>query len=416
MTTYAQLIKKLFEVNLHAGVKLGLNNMLELCKEFNHPEQQFSSVHIAGTNGKGSVSTKIAAALQLQGKRIGLFTSPHITSFRERIRINNEMIPEAAVLRVLTKIFNFLDVNHIKATFFEITTLLAFLYFAEQKIEYAVLETGLGGRLDSTNVITPILTAITSISLEHTEILGSSIEAIAIEKAGIIKNQCPIVIGPTVPFSIIAPIAKAKDCLLEQVNGNFLDFDQENRAIARRCLESLNVPAKEIEQGVKALPSCRIEHVSLTDRIMKLAPEAVILDVAHNPDGLKRLFTTLCNRFPGRKFRIVCGLSKDKDVKNCATLLGHFGSAFHCIAANHPRALPAESLFKAFQQAGIAPVNLHLNTTISESLTLALEAAAKSKEIVVICGSFFIMAEVRQFFGFEEPLDLLELNEQSSTR
>ncbi len=414
MTTYSELLKRLYSVNLHKGVKLGLSNIESLCKAFANPEKQFASVHVAGTNGKGSVSTKIAYALQLQGKRVGLFTSPHISTFRERIRINSIMVPETAILDILQKIYAVIDSQNISATFFEITTILAFLYFAEQSIDIAVLETGLGGRLDGTNVIMPKLTVITSISLDHTEILGNSLEAITLEKAGIIKNGCPLVIGPKVPKDLISPIVNERKCQWEQVTGHFENFDAENSSIARRCLEILKVPNVYINKGIRERPSCRMEHIP-SNAIKNLhKPHAIILDVAHNPDGLEYLLSSIYKRYPQKSMRIVCGLSKNKDLQSCTSILAKFGSSFHCIAANNSRALPARTLYNALQNAGIKEENLNLKPTLLENLNSAVENAGVNDEVLIICGSFFIMGQIRTYFGFNEPQDPFELNEQFS--
>jgi len=413
MNTYSELLKRLYNVNLYSGMKLGLSNIERLCKCFANPEKRFASVHVAGTNGKGSVSTKIAHGLQLQGRNVGLFTSPHISTFRERIRVNSTMIPQSAVIDLLRDIYDTIDAQNIPATFFEITTLLAFLYFAKQNIDIAVLETGLGGRLDSTNVIKPQLAVITSISLDHTEILGSSLEEITLEKAGIIKEGCPLVIGPKVPGHLVAPIADKKKCPYEQVTGEFKDFNEENSSIARRCLEILKVPNEHINRGILQMPSCRMEHIPLINAKTRDKPHAIILDVAHNPDGLEYLLSGLHKRYPQNPLRIVCGLSKNKDLQSCTSVLAHFGSSFHCIAANNPRALPAEELYKALKNTGFKEERLFLKPSLLENLHFAVECAGKNNEVLVICGSFFIMAEIRQYFGINEPQDPFELNEHT---
>ena len=196
---YQTFINRLFAINLHGGMKLGLKNMETLNAMLGTPTQHFKCIHVAGTNGKGSVVYKIAKSLEKEGLRVGLYTSPHISSFRERIQINGQLIDESSVVAGLSRIFEEIDKSKIPATFFEITTALALKYFADQKVDYVVLETGLGGRLDATNIVTPVLSIITSISLEHTEYLGSTLEAIAKEKGGIIKPYVPIFIGPRVP-------------------------------------------------------------------------------------------------------------------------------------------------------------------------------------------------------------------------
>ena len=197
--TYNEVLDYLFSQTANyeqqgvSGYKVGLDNMQALDDHFGHPHQQFRSIHIGGTNGKGSVSHTLAAMLQVCGYRVGLYTSPHLVDFRERIRVNGKPIPEDYVVRFVESQREFLEL--IKPSFFEITTAMAFKYFAEDNVDIAVIEVGLGGRLDSTNIITPILSVITNVSLDHTQLLGSTVEQIAKEKAGIMKKGVPCIIG-----------------------------------------------------------------------------------------------------------------------------------------------------------------------------------------------------------------------------
>ena len=197
--TYNEVLDYLFSQTANyeqqgvSGYKVGLDNMLALDEYFGHPHQQFRSIHIGGTNGKGSVSHTLAAQLQICGYRVGLYTSPHLVDFRERIRVNGKLIPEDYVVRFVESQRDFLET--LKPSFFEITTAMAFKYFAEKGVDIAVIEVGLGGRLDSTNIITPILSVITNVSLDHTQLLGTTVEQIAMEKAGIMKKGVPCIIG-----------------------------------------------------------------------------------------------------------------------------------------------------------------------------------------------------------------------------
>jgi dihydrofolate synthase/folylpolyglutamate synthase len=299
MNSYRDTLQKLYSVNQQRGVKFGLANMLELSNFFSHPERNYPTIHIAGSNGKGSVTTKIAKAYEFSGKRIGLYTSPHLSTYRERISINGVFIEPWEVEKTLNEIMTAAEENSIPATFFELTTLLAFCYFAEKNVDLAVIETGLGGRFDATNIVTPLLSIITSISLEHTEILGNSLEEIAYEKAGIIKPGVPVIVGPRVPLQPVSDLAGRLGSSYIQVEGNFSWFDEENNAISKKALETLKLPEEFIEEGVKALPPCRME-------IVKESPK-VILDVAHNPDGLLHLFQAIQKKHPNRPFRVVCG-------------------------------------------------------------------------------------------------------------
>lgn len=402
LNLYQTFINRLFAVNLHGGMKLGLSNMETLNAALGTPNQHFKCIHVAGTNGKGSVVYKIAKSLEQEGFRVGLYTSPHISSFRERIQINGKLIDEFSVVAGLKRIFEEVDKSKIPATFFEITTALALKYFADQKVDYVVLETGLGGRLDATNIVTPVLSIITSISLEHTEYLGSTLEAIAKEKGGIIKPCVPIFIGPRVPLKVIQEIAQEKNSPLEQIQGSFQDFNEENNAIAQKALEYLKISSSSICAGLAKRPPCRLELVRDNP--------PVILDVGHNPDGLIHLFKALNNKYPQQALRIVLGLSKNKDIEACLEVLKKYGSAFHLVEASNGRGLEVEKLAEKAKQHQLE--NIFIRKSIPQSIHEALEAAKKEKQVLVICGTFFIMAEARACLGIQEPRDDQDFNER----
>ena len=401
---YSQLIDDLYSLNVHGGIKLGLKNSLRLNQLMGYPTKSFESIHVAGTNGKGSVVTKIAKALQLTGLKVGLYTSPHLSCFRERIKINDLMISEYDVERLLPPIFSIAKQAEIPATFFEMTTCLAFHYFAQEKVDVCVVETGLGGRLDATNILTPQLTAITSISLEHTEILGHTIEKIALEKAGIIKPHTPIIIGPHVPYPIIHPIAEKNKSPCIQVLGEFNSFDQENRAIARQCLETLQVPLTAIEKGLEAIPPCRME-------IFKINSSQIILDVAHNPNGFSHLLNSLRIQFPYHSLKIICGLSKTKDIPSCLKILKPHATHFYPVEAPNGRGISKKELYDHLIALEVPLTYITRLPTISQSIAHALKTAS-NQEIILICGSFFIMSEARQALGIIEPRDAVDMNEQ----
>ncbi len=366
-----------------------------------HPERTFPSIHVAGSNGKGSVCTKMAAAYEWGGKRVGLYTSPHLATFRERIRVNGVMIHEADTVRILSSLFSVVEKFKIPATFFELTTALAFIYFAEQGVDVAILETGLGGRLDATNVVIPLLSVITSISLEHTEILGQTLDEIAYEKGGIIKANIPVVIGPRVPKNIIFPIAEEKKSRCFQVSDNFLFFDEENCAIARKALQILSLSPNSIEQGLTILPPCRFE---LHD-----GSPPILFDVAHNPDGLEHLFQATRQKFPQYSLRVVCGLSSNKDIAHCLKIISRHAKRLHLVASCSSRAASLDLLTRTLDQMGLPyePVC----STIFDTMSSAVKKAQASQEMVVVCGSFFIMAEAREAIGFQDPKDEPAVNE-----
>ena len=386
-TTFLSTIAELYAVNRSRGMRFDCEGMKQLLEAIGNPERMVPAIHVAGTNGKGSVSTKIAAALTLAGLKTGLYTSPHISSFRERIRINGAMIPEEKVVEHLAPLFNF------EATFFEYVTALAFTYFANERVDRAVLEVGLGGRLDATNLCHPILTIITSISLDHTKELGDTIECITREKAGIIKSGVPIVIGPRVSGAVVEPIAKERGAPLFQVEGSFATTEEENQAVARMALQLLQVDNHFIEAAIQKLPPCRFE-------LFETQWGKVLLDVAHNPDGVERLVKRLQSHFPkNTRFHFVYGASKDKDFGACLQLLKPIAARLICVEAASPRAASAALLASvgSFETAA--------------SVGEAIASLGEASGVTIVLGTFFIMAEARRFLGVEEAYDPLDLNE-----
>jgi dihydrofolate synthase / folylpolyglutamate synthase len=351
------------------SMKLGLERMEEIDRILGCPSKQFASVQIAGTNGKGSVTTKIARALQANGKRVGLYTSPHIQTYHERIQVNGKTIPEERADSILKKI---LASTEIRPSYFELLTLLAFCYFAEEKVDFAVLEAGMGGRLDATNIVNPVLSVITSIDLDHVQYLGDTLEGIAFEKAGIIKPGVPALIGPHVkPVGVFEAVASKVKSPLFQILGTFAHYEEENQAIALKALSLLPFPLekKSIDCGLMAVPPCRFEIVSTNDPI-------VILDVAHNPDGLRRTFERLFHTFPGKKVRVLAAFSADKAIEHSLGVIREHAVEIHLTHTDHFRLLP-----------------------IGDPLELAFERAyaraKKNQEILLVCGTFYIMHRAR---------------------
>lgn len=402
-SSYLKLLDRLLNVTLHSGMKLGLENCQRLNDLLGKPTEKFESIHVAGTNGKGSVCTKIAKAYELQGVPAALYTSPHIATWRERITINGIMISEEDVTRLLTKIFTLIDQHEIPATFFEISTLLAFSYFAEKKVPVAVIETGLGGRLDATNIVTPKLSIITSISLEHTEILGNTLDAIAIEKAGIIKRNVPVVIGPRVPRNIIDSISSPLHSPMHYVDGVFDDYLEENNAVAAKALSILDFSDEIAEKALQAMPLCRLEYLSKKN---------VVLDVAHNPDGLYKLFSAIKSRFPNRFVRCIVGLSKNKDIEGCLKIINTNAQHIHLVTATNGRGAPYEILKDLLVALGRDPSTFSVDSSVQKGVYHALSQAESKEELILICGSFFIMHEARMALGISEPADLEDLNEK----
>lgn len=409
---YLQVLQKLYSIN-RFGMKLGLDNISKLLDKLGNPEKQIPVIHVAGTNGKGSTTTKIASALTYAKKRVGLYTSPHISSFRERIQINGEKIIEAQVATYLEHLFQIASENDIKATFFEYVTALAFAHFRDQKVDFAVFETGLGGRLDATNACVPVLSVITSISYDHTSILGETLEEITKEKAGIIKKNIPVVIGPNVSLDFIETVAKKLSSPIIQVKKCSSSFEEENRMIAKEALDylakSIPISQEAISKGQEACPPCRYEKVPNEQLYKKLGgaiPYVTILDVAHNPDGLFRLFSRIREEYNEHPLHVVYGASKDKDIDGCLAIILKEAKNITFVEAESERAQKKEELIKASQK-----MDPEREFTIS-SLPQAFQKASVENAVFVICGTFFIMKEARSFLGYDDLQDELAIQEK----
>lgn len=359
-----------------------------LSKAYHDPDLNFKTVHIAGTNGKGSVSLKIAKTLELSGYKVGLYTSPHLFSFCERIRIGEELISEEEVIEGLKRLFSLVYLLKLTPSFFELATLLAFDFFRQKKVEVAVIETGLGGRLDATNIIEPLISIITSISKEHTEILGESIAEIAQEKAGIFKPGIPVVLGPHAQHPVILAKAESIQSPVYAVEGTFPFYDLENQATSIKALKLLKshflaLSDEAIEQGIQIRPACRFESF-----------HGAIFDVAHNPDGFKRLLEALIFHFPDKSFRFVIGMCEDKDIRESLKVIAPNACHMHFVAADRPRAAQVAVLYAYLKQVGSVPCTLAPN--IFEGVMDACEQTNSVTELLVICGSFYIMEEAKQ--------------------
>lgn len=439
LTPYEKLICRLYTTNLFNAKNEGLENMAKLHQCVGSPMDNngISIVHIAGSNGKGSTALKVAHTLKLSNYRVGLFTSPHISSFRERIQINEAPVSEEQIQRCLGEVFDICDSRNIPATFFEVVTAIAFKIFAQEKVDVAVLETGLGGRLDATNVIKqPALSVITSIGMEHTNILGDTVELIAAEKGGIIKPHCPVLVGPNVPLDVLrycaitqhASVLYECDDLLgeEPKRGSAsVDYDLENSRIATAALSLLKktwgkdetgreISTQQISEGVKVRPKCRFEVMDIANSLTSNVPVKVVLDVAHNPQAILCLIAKLRSNYSSSQLRIVFGMSADKDLKSCSDILLKNTSnpkKIHLVESINPRAASIASMLKANPK--LHKCN-HNEPSIQLQVREALELAAANKEVLVICGSFFIMSDARKELGIEEPRDSDAIGEETA--
>ncbi|MGZ4116252.1 MAG: bifunctional folylpolyglutamate synthase/dihydrofolate synthase [Bacteroidia bacterium] len=407
-----------------AAYKANLDNTIAICNLLGNPENKFKSIHVAGTNGKGSVSHILASVLQSAGLKVGLYTSPHLKDFRERIKINGELIPQQIVVDFIEKYKT--DFENIKPSFFEMTVGLAFDYFADQKVDIAVIEVGLGGRLDSTNVIKPLVSVITNISFDHTALLGNTLEKIAGEKAGIIKPGVPVVIGESQPEPKSVFIQKAKEKntfivfadelfkaknIFHENNGKLvlvMDIEKDG-VLAYKNLESelvglyqqKNIPTvlcaleiiskngfqlseKIIRDGIKKV----ISQTGLLGRWQILSEQPlVIADTGHNEAGIKEVLRQL-KETPHEHLHFVLGMVNDKDISTVLSLLPKDASYYFC-KANIPRALEGAELAR---QAEVFALNGNIYDDVPTAVSAA-KAAAKKDDLVFIGGSTFTVAD-----------------------
>ncbi len=407
-----------------AAYKKDLHNTIELCNAIDNPQNKFKSVHIAGTNGKGSTSHMLAAILQQAGYKTGLYTSPHLKDFRERIKVNGEMIAEEFVIEFTerTKALS----EAIQPSFFELTVAMAFDYFAQQKVDVAVIETGLGGRLDSTNIITPLLSIITNIGYDHMNILGNTLEEIAAEKAGIIKPGVPVVIGEYLPQTKNIFIHKANECnsKIYFAPDKFEVTDIISTTTALNCTvkdtehnitENFTLDLNGLYQ-IKNLCTVLYAEGILTQLGFTIKNEAekfalantkkltglhgrwdviaqnptIVLDVAHNEDGMKQLNNQLSiTNEKNVKNHFVIGMVKDKEVSKVLSLLPS-DADYYFTNAHIPRALPAAEL-----QSKAAEFNL--KGDCFDDVNKAIAAAkqkATATDLIIVCGSVFLIGEV----------------------
>jgi len=382
-----------------SAFKKDLSNTLKLAEHLGHPENKFRSIHVAGTNGKGSVSHMLASIFQEAGYKTGLYTSPHLKDFRERIRINGVVISEEEVVGFIEVNQNFLETNRL--SFFEMTVGMAFDYFAKSEVDIAIIETGLGGRLDSTNIITPQLSVITNIGLDHTAFLGTDMPAIATEKAGIIKNSVPVVIGErhdqTMPVftakaaEVDSPLFFADEFELAEVDSDLIGTYQEyNKKTVLASIEMLRkggwkITSEAIIHGLNKVQS----NTGLRGRWEILGNEPkIICDTAHNAEGLKLVLQQLLKENFTR-LHIVLGVVNDKDLNSILPLFPK-DADFYFAKPDVPRGMPAEFLQKESLKFGL---NGNVYSSISEAY-ISARKRADTEDLIFIGGSNFTVAEV----------------------
>ena len=411
-----------------AAYKADLSNTITLCAALDNPQNKFKSIHVAGTNGKGSTSHMLASVLQEAGYKVGLYTSPHIKDFRERIKINGQKIEKQFVVHFTENIKT--KITEIQPSFFEITVAMAFAYFAKQQVDIAVIEVGLGGLLDSTNVITPELCVITNIGLDHTNLLGTTLPEIATQKAGIIKASVPVVISQTQEETERVFTNKAlekntsiffADKVMEvigmdsatiglqkmkvvntakmSITNYELDilgkYQQKNVKGVLLALEILqqynwNISAQNIVDGLKNIKN----NTGLMGRFDMLETSPMLIaDVAHNADGITEVLAQIKN-IQHNNLHIITGFVADKAVDKVLNLFPK-NANYYFTQANIPRALLKENLQETAKQ-------YQLNGEAYNNVNTALQAAkanASKEDIILICGSFFIIAELEQYYN-----------------
>jgi dihydrofolate synthase/folylpolyglutamate synthase len=426
--TYEETVRYLFErLPMFqrigpAAYKADLDNTIELVKLSGNPHTQFPAIHIAGTNGKGSVSHILAAVLQAAGYKTGLYISPHYKDFRERIKINGRYITEQAVVDYVQRHQS--DIERIEPSFFEITVGMAFEYFAAEKVDIAVIETGLGGRLDSTNIITPLLSVITNIGYDHMDMLGNTLPLIAAEKGGIIKHGVPVVIGETHPetetvFRKIAeerhsPIIFADqhyqvDITSSTIGSMTVDVSKNGQALAENLQTDLygNYQRKNLATCFAAIEQLKALGWPLSIDVVQKALQKVgsstafigrcqvlgrnpliIADSGHNEDGIKEIVSQI-NSLPFNHLHFVLGSVKDKDLSKTLPLLPEHATYYFC-KPDIPRGLEADALKEAAANYGLKGNSY---PTVKAAFDAA-KATAQPDDLVFVGGSIFVVGEV----------------------
>ncbi len=388
----------MFQQQGASAYKKDLSNTLALAKHLKNPENKFKSIHVAGTNGKGSTSSMLASILQEAGYKVGLYTSPHLKDFRERIKINGKEIAEEYVVEFVKENKSFFEQNQL--SFFEMTVGLAFQYFSDEKVDLAIIEVGMGGRLDSTNIITPLVSVITNIGFDHTQFLGNTLELIAAEKAGIIKKNIPVVIGEylletkkvflEIAQKNNAPIYFAQENKNEDLPCGLLgDYQIQNKKTVLQAIELVkqyfSISDLAIENGLLNV----VKNTGLLGRWQQLgANPTIICDTAHNAHGLQIVMNQIKKQI-FKQLYIVLGVVNDKDLDSILPLFPKNAFFYFC-KPNVSRGLDAEVL-KQFAE------NYNLNGLVCNSVSEAYILAtleANEGDFIYIGGSTFVVAEI----------------------
>ncbi|NOT37640.1 MAG: bifunctional folylpolyglutamate synthase/dihydrofolate synthase [Saprospiraceae bacterium] len=416
--TYKEVLHYLFsKLPMYSRVgavayKKDLTRTLQLCELLGNPEKQLKCIHVAGTNGKGSVTHMIASGLIASGYKVGIYSSPHYKDYRERIKINNEYIPKTYIRKFIEKYK--LSIEEIEPSFFELTVAIAFDYFHNASVDFAIIETGLGGRLDSTNVIQPILSVITNISWDHMDILGDSLEKIAIEKAGIIKEKVPVVIGrrqkqthsvftekaknsksKLIYANDLCSVRKVRDKL--RINDDFSfvpdltgPFQEENYKTSYAALSYLNKLYLKLQnKDIKfAFENVRNLTGILGRWQLTYGKKNILLDSAHNLDGIQLLLDWIKSQ-NFKQLHFVLGFVKDKSLLKILNLFPE-SAKYYFTQANIPRALGSDELANQASEFKLMGTSYK---TVKSAYSNAQRNSTKD-DLVIVCGSIFVVAEV----------------------
>jgi dihydrofolate synthase / folylpolyglutamate synthase len=392
-----------FQHQGNSAYKKDLTNTLLLAEALGNPEKGFRSIHVGGTNGKGSVSSMLSAVFTLHGKKTGLYTSPHLKDFRERIRIDGQMIPEQTVVDFVNMSRDLID--RIRPSFFELTAAMAFYWFNEQQVDMAIIEVGMGGRLDSTNVINPELAIITNIAWDHAELLGGSLEKIAFEKAGIIKPGVPCVIGEwdEVSGPIFEQVAITKDAPISIASRNPAwwgrkfsgalkgSYQQKNMRTVWEAISVLQTIGYDLDSTLVQDALNRTSELSgLRGRweILKSSGPIVVADTAHNDAGMRIVLEQL-RELPMHRLHMVFGVVQEKDLSKILPLMPKDAIYYFC-KPNVVRGLDAVTLKETASAYGLTG---NTYNSASEAYESALEAA-DTRDVIFVGGSTFVVAEI----------------------
>jgi dihydrofolate synthase/folylpolyglutamate synthase len=399
--TYAEAIQFLYGLNLF-GANFGLETTRKLAALAGNPQEKLRFIHVAGTNGKGSTCAMLENIYRAAGLRVGLFTSPHLVSFRERIQVNRQLISEADIVRLVGELRAANKENN--ATLFEFATVMSLKFFAEQKCDLVIWETGLGGRLDATNIVTPLASVITNIGFDHTQWLGDTLEKIAAEKAGIIKEKIPVVtsVENAEALAVIEKIAREKNASLSKVNSEFRIQNSElpllgehqklNAALAVATIEILQsqipVSEKQIKTGLQ-----NVNWPGRLQLIEKLNGQKILLDGAHNVAGAEVLRDTIQKNFPATKRTLILGILQDKNWREICEILAPLAQKIFLVSVSSQRTANPNELADVCRAKNPAA-----EIFAEKSLANALKKTSNEK-FIVITGSLYLIGEALELLG-----------------